>query len=73
MSKWNHAICGRCWAFRAGDDGVEPVRLMESEEYACCICGDLTREGIFVRFNPELCSFVREGGKDLLGSTHESP
>lgn len=58
MSGWTHAICDRCWApWCLGKHGYlfEPVRFKERSDHwaICCICGDRTDSGAFIRGDPD--------------------
>lgn len=50
MSAWTHAICSRCFA------QIRPARVpsvvLGSPEEHCCFCGEKTREGIYLRWDP---------------------
>jgi hypothetical protein len=53
MPSYRQPICDTCW-----DDiepGREPVRLVEDvrEIEQCCMCGDSTLSGIYIRVNPK--------------------
>jgi hypothetical protein len=50
---WTHPICDTCYSGMHGDR--EPVRLNEAvrEDEKCCLCGTITRSGIYVRLDPK--------------------
>jgi hypothetical protein len=41
-----HNICKDCWEKR--NPNTNPVRLKERHEEACCFCGRMNKDGIFV-------------------------
>ena len=51
MADWTHTICEACW--RKREPGREPVRLKNPTAEPCCFCGAVTRDGIFVRQDPQ--------------------
>lgn len=48
---WTQPICRACFAVR--EPGREPARLREPDAETCCVCGAPTREGIYVRIDPD--------------------
>ncbi len=52
MSQWTHSICYGCWLKK--DPNSDPARLKQesAEVETCCYCGNETREGIYLRDNP---------------------
>lgn len=50
---WTHPICDTCYA---GINGAqEPSRMKEEfrEDETCCLCGTITRSGIYTRIDPK--------------------
>lgn len=45
-SKNVHRCCRPCWDKRG--PGRDPVRVKESKEDICCICGSMTDSGIYI-------------------------
>ena len=63
MSKWNHAICVSCWNEK--NPGRPAVSIVDEHRdiETCCYCGEHTRDGIYVRANPnetEFCEHDKE-------------
>jgi hypothetical protein len=58
-SRWTHPVCDVCWANISGGD-PNPVALTDPSEKACCVCGDKTISGIYVRLDPSktLCKGI---------------
>ena len=56
---WNQPICERCWFME--NPARRPVQFtggMGGEYVArCCMCGDPTVAGIFIRRHPDECKF----------------
>ncbi len=52
MIDWTHPICTECWDKR--NPNRKPIRVADefTEVEICCFCGNLTREGIYVRTDP---------------------
>lgn len=50
MSKWNHLLCEACWNDR--NPGRKAVIVPSSSIDRCCVCGQPTGSGIYVRANP---------------------
>lgn len=42
-------VCDDCW-WKWRDR--EPVRMKNADEEKCCLCGDTTHSGIYIRVNP---------------------
>lgn len=54
MSDWNHATCLPCW-MKQHPEGRMPLTVsypFRSTE-ACCYCGTVTQDGIYVWEDPE--------------------
>lgn len=49
-SRWTHPVCHRYYAILA--PGRDPYLLVEVELEACCLCGDPTDAGIYIRYDP---------------------
>jgi hypothetical protein len=47
---WTQPVCNSCWFDREGER--TPVRMREPELEFCCLCGQATHSGIYVRLNP---------------------
>jgi hypothetical protein len=57
-----HPICRDC--FGAHFPGRVPVRVRCTEPEKCCVCGDPTTDGIYIRADPESVAYPRtEGGE----------
>ena len=59
---WNQPLCVPCWCAFSLDQKrfiavpiTVPSRL--AELHRCCVCGDETRDGIFVRLDPDRVVF----------------
>lgn len=52
-SQWRHNICLLCWDRKNPDR--EPHRVLEEfcQNEPCCYCGQLNRDGIYIREHPE--------------------
>lgn len=50
---WTHAICSDCWT--KDNPGKEAVRVKAEfcDIENCCICGERTASGIFIRMDPK--------------------
>lgn len=55
MSRWTHAACEECFAIVVPDK--EPHRMVEPEEKQCCLCGIITKSGIYIRLDPAVPNF----------------
>ena len=54
-STWTHGLCESCWEiFSQGLHGCykEPLLVPEIQEDDCCMCGKITRSGIYIRWDP---------------------
>lgn len=49
-SRWTHSVCDGCYRIISPDQ--DPTRLVNPAEATCCLCGDRTSSGIFVRMDP---------------------
>lgn len=51
---WTQPLCSGCW------DGLQPGRtpavLTEPEPETCCVCGQRTNSGIYMRIDPNACA-----------------
>lgn len=58
MDRWSHSVCIECWGKVAPDQ--EPHVLNNDRERSCCLCGEKTTSGIYVRVDPSktLCKGV---------------
>lgn len=56
-----HTQAACTWCYAARHPGREPQRVLgiEHDPEVCCDCGNVTREGIFIREQPELVRFPR--------------
>jgi len=57
---WTQPICRQCYARL--EPGREPVRLrpgIAGKQY-CCICGEITRDGIWYRIDPRSVPYPAE-------------
>ena len=60
---WTHAICRLCWDLRClneGRPGRQPTVLTQPENELCCFCGQQTKDGIYVRHDPQELACVHE-------------
>lgn len=48
---WIHLVCDECW--EAKNPGRCAVRLKITKMAECCLCGEDTRSGIYVRIDPD--------------------
>jgi hypothetical protein len=60
MHEWTHQICIDCW------NKKEPKRpiiqtIEEQDEEACCFCGTLVRQFLFIRHSPKALDIVCRG------------
>jgi hypothetical protein len=62
MAEWTHPICWVCWERRA--PGKSPLRLRNPPPEKCCICGEETKSGIFIREDPAKVKFPAQDGED---------
>lgn len=56
MSGWTQPLCATCWPtweLAQGSTPREPVTLRDPPETACVACGQVQRDGIFVRCDPK--------------------
>jgi hypothetical protein len=51
MSAWTHAACLPCYG--RTQPGRTPYRVVGAEEELCCLCGEPTSSGIYVRADPK--------------------
>lgn len=51
-SPWRHVLCAPCWYLR--NKNRAPVRVKDADAASCCLCGQMTRDGIYVRADPVL-------------------
>ena len=54
---WTQPVCVTCWFKR---ESFEPVRSQFPESEKCCMCGEETFSGIYIRINPATVRFPRE-------------
>ena len=54
---WTQPICHGCFQQRYG---FEPTRLKAPEKETCCVCGAETKDGIYVRLNPNIVKYPKE-------------
>jgi hypothetical protein len=48
---WTQPICLGCFRMR---EGREPnVVLRDAEPETCCVCGHVTKEGVYTRIDPK--------------------
>lgn len=55
MMSWNQPLCGQCWY--AENPKRNPHRFLVEEPQQCCMCGQETVAGIYIRRNPAECYF----------------
>lgn len=53
---WTQPLCGQCWYAEHGTSR-QPSRLMNPEVEVCCMCGQETVAGIYIRRDPKECYF----------------
>lgn len=56
---WTQAVCHPDWNARHPDR--EPVRMKAefADEEVCCDCGEITRDGIYIRVDPATVKFPK--------------
>jgi hypothetical protein len=59
MSKWTHSICTSCWNERNPDRPAITLADDFREIEVCCFCGENTRDGIYIRANPDEPKFCK--------------
>jgi len=58
MSKkigWTQPLCRKCWDRETPDR--EPTVVLDEEWMKCCLCGQHTLDGIYIRVNPDEVPF----------------
>jgi len=53
---WTQPICADCFQETYGG---EPVRVSSPHPECCCLCGDDTSDGIYIRIDPRTVAFPR--------------
>lgn len=56
---WTQAMCRTCWDVR--EPNREPHLLNTPEMEVCCICGQDTTDGIYVRIDPTTVPYPSRG------------
>ena len=62
-SRWTHSVCESCYKILSPDR--EPSRMVDVKPESCCICGDRTLSGIYLRIDPQktMCKGVHADDK----------
>lgn len=55
---WTQPLCRACWNRDRPHD--QPHVLTEPKTEICCMCGHETRDGIYVRYNPNAVPYPTE-------------
>lgn len=56
--RWTQPVCDACWEAEHGDR--RPFRIHPAHAEKCCLCGTMTRSGIFIRRDPATVRFPKE-------------
>lgn len=64
MSSWTQPLCGDCWVAeergrRPDPEGMGHGRYGTVHEEVCCMCGQTTTLGIYVRKDPDRVPYPR--------------
>lgn len=59
---WTQPLCRACWDLAY--PGRRPTRVIDSDLETCCVCGQPTSAGIYVRVDPATVAFPRSGKED---------
>lgn len=57
MANWTHCICQMCWTKLYGDRIAVTVKNAPFE--TCCFCGEETKAGIYVRYDPKELKYCK--------------
>lgn len=60
---WNQPLCGSCWTEEHGELAM-PARLQNAPAEKCCMCGQITHLGIWIRRNPATVNHPRMEEED---------
>jgi hypothetical protein len=55
---WTQAVCEDCWD--TWSPGRDPVRMVKPMTEVCCVCGEKTKSGIYVRADPKTVPHPRK-------------
>lgn len=59
---YTQPICRPCFSIK--HPSREPVRVRDDESRTCCLCGDPTVTGIYIRINPATVPFPMSWPED---------
>lgn len=59
---WNQPLCWPCWNTETGNQ--VPRTVVDPWPETCCMCGQVTNSGIFVRRDPGTVYWPREAKWD---------
>jgi hypothetical protein len=57
MSNFTQPVCAQCYHKWSG--GRTPIKMIGMPTEKCALCGEETREGIYVRLEPKGINFPR--------------
>lgn len=58
LSNFTQPVCERCWRMAHYD--ADPVKLHIPVPERCCLCGAMTRDGIYERLDPRIVPYPQE-------------
>ena len=66
MSKWTHSICAVCWDnHNPRNPYPHTINKQFRDLETCCFCGEHTRDGIYIRANPETTPFCQHDKQEV--------
>lgn len=61
---WTQPVCDDCWPRTELPPNPVRIRHEYRDEETCCLCGKLTRSGLYARLDPSKVAYPRSDEND---------